>query len=189
MKVAIIDYGVGNLASLKYALERCGVNQVLVTSDRSIISAADRIVFPGVGHAKFAMERLRQTGLHCFIPTLKQPVLGVCLGMQLMCRSTQEGDVEGLGIFSAEVKRIECALKVPHMGWNTVHYIGHESESAHFYYFVHGYYADLCDHTIAYCDYGQRFSAVLSNGNFLGCQFHPEKSGLVGENFLKKFLS
>lgn len=189
MTVAIIDYGAGNLTSLRYAIQRCGVADVRVTAESDVISAADRVIFPGVGHAKYAMEQLIQTGLHTLIPGLVQPVLGICLGMQLMCLNSQEGGVEGLGIFSAKVKRFEGSIKVPHMGWNTVYSNDLHPEINDYYYFVHSYYADLCVNTMAFCDYGLKFSAVLEKNNFIGCQFHPEKSGTAGEYFLKKFLS
>lgn len=189
MTVAIIDYGAGNLTSLRYAIQRCGVDNVWVTAESDVIRAAERVIFPGVGHAKYAMEQLKLTGLHTLIPRLVQPVLGICLGMQLMCLSSQEGEVEGLGIFGAKVRRFEGSIKVPHMGWNTVYGNVRHPEINDYYYFVHSYYADLCDDTMAFCDYGLRFSAMLAKGNFIGCQFHPEKSGAAGEHFLKKFLS
>ncbi|MBK9290924.1 MAG: imidazole glycerol phosphate synthase subunit HisH [Bacteroidetes bacterium] len=188
-RVAIIDYGAGNLTSLRYALHRCGISDVVVTSKEKLIRSADRIIFPGVGHARYAMDRLTETGLHKVIPELDQPVLGICLGMQLMCRYSEEGQVEGLGIFSAEVKRFGQPLKVPHMGWNLVKYTENQTYIPEYYYFVHGYYAEVCRETVATCDYGHLFSAVLGRDNFLGCQFHPEKSGPAGEFFLKRFLS
>ncbi|HMM12516.1 MAG TPA: imidazole glycerol phosphate synthase subunit HisH [Bacteroidales bacterium] len=185
--VAVIDYGAGNLTSLRYALQRCGASEVLITKDKHIINSADRVIFPGVGHARFAMDKLQQTGLSELIPRLEQPVLGICLGMQLMCRHSEEGDVIGLGIFDAEVKRFNHGLKVPHMGWNIVQYDGHPQKNQ-YYYFVHSYYAADSDDTLARSEYGLSFSAVLAHHNFLGCQFHPEKSGESGEQFLKSFL-
>lgn len=188
MMVAVIDYGAGNLTSLKYALERCGVVNLNITSDPDVILNADRVIFPGVGHAAFAMQKLKQKSLDILIPTLKQPVLGICLGMQLMCAYSEEGEVDGLGIFEAKVRRFGSGLKVPHMGWNTVK-SATELGSDNYFYFVHSYYVEPCPQTLAVCHYGTTFSAVLRHDNFTGCQFHPEKSGYVGEQFLKQFLS
>ncbi len=188
MTVAIIDHGAGNLTSLRHAIQRCGVEDVRITAESVVISAVDRVIFPGVGHAKYTMEQLIQTGLHTLIPNLVQPVLGICLGMQLMFLNSQVGGVEGLVIFDAKVKRFEGSVKVPHMGWYTLYSNGLYPEINDYYYFVHSYYADLCDNTMAFCDYGLKFSVVLEKNNFIGCQFHPEKSGAAGEYFLKKFL-
>lgn len=188
MLVAVIDYGAGNLASLKYALERCGVVNINITSDPKVIRKADRVIFPGVGHAAFAMQKLKQKNLDEIILSLKQPVLGICLGMQLMCAYSEEGEVDGLGIFKAKVRRFGSGLKVPHMGWNTVK-SATELGSDNYFYFVHSYYVESCPQTIAVCHYGTTFSAVLRHDNFTGCQFHPEKSGEAGEQFLKHFLS
>lgn len=188
MRVAVIDYGAGNLTSLKYALQRCGVSNVQITSDRGVIRAADRVIFPGVGHAAFAMQSLKAMKLDQLIPELKQPVLGICLGMQLMCSYSEEGEVQGLGIFDAGVRRFGLGLKVPHMGWNIANF-SNELFEDNYFYFVHSYFVELCPQTVATTDYGTTFSAVLRHDNFTGCQFHPEKSGKAGEHFLKQFLS
>lgn len=184
MQVVIIDYGAGNLFSVQQAFNRLGV-ETLLTNNPEEIQKASHVIFPGVGHAESAMEQLKATQLDRLIPQLQQPVLGICLGMQLMCEYTEEGAVKGLGIFKTKVKAIENTLPVPHMGWNDV-IIG-EKETP--YYFVHSYAAELCDQTIVICSYSQPFSAVLKQDQFLGAQFHPEKSGKAGEEFLKQFLS
>ena len=188
-KVVLIDYGAGNVRSVSFALERLGIEPIL-TSDKQVIQSATHVIFPGVGHAKSAMEALSEKGLVEFIPTLKQPVLGVCLGMQLMCRFSEEGNTPGLGIFDVDVIRFNENLKVPHMGWNSL-IEGHEllqgiDEQV---YFVHSYYVPECANTMAVCDYHGRFSAALVKDNFFGCQFHPEKSGAPGAEILKRFLN
>ncbi len=195
--VAIIDYDTGNLRSVMNALERAGVEYV-VTSDHDALRAADRVILPGVGEASSAMEKLRERGLDSLIPTLTQPVLGICIGMQLMCESSEEGDAKCLGIFPTRVVKLpaesaECdMLKVPHVGWDTIESLQSPlfegiKESSHLYY-VHSYAAEICDQTIATTDYGVRFSASLHRDNFYGAQFHPEKSGAVGEAILANFL-
>lgn len=187
--IVIIDYGAGNVKSVNFAFQRLGFEPVL-SNDPEVITNADYVVFPGVGHAKSAMEQLKSKNLVKVIKELKQPVLGVCLGMQLMCRFSEEGDVEGLGIFDVDVVRFDDQLKVPHMGWNDlksgVSLINNISGQA---YFVHSYFVPLTQETIASCDYGISFSAALEKDNFYGCQFHPEKSGEVGERILKRFLA
>jgi glutamine amidotransferase len=186
--IVIIDYGAGNVKSVNFAFQRLGYQPIL-SDDPETIRKADYVVFPGVGHAKSAMENLNAKNLVEVIRTLKQPVLGICLGMQLMCRHSQEGDVEGIGIFDVDVVRFDDQLKVPHMGWNDLkdgkQLIKDISGQA---YFVHSYYVPDNKETIASCDYGITFSAALSRDNFYGCQFHPEKSGEVGERILKRFL-
>jgi glutamine amidotransferase len=187
-KIAIIDYGAGNLHSVMYALERLGVHPI-ITDNKSVLTTADLVIFPGVGHAQSAMEALRAKGLTDFIPTLKQPVLGICLGMQLMCRHTEEGDVDGLGIFDVDVLRFKGDFKVPHMGWNRLL----EGQSIlenieNDVYFVHSYYVPVVLETIAITDYHGTFSAALQKDNFYACQFHPEKSGVSGEQILRNFL-
>lgn len=187
-KVAIIDYGAGNLHSVMYALERLGVDPIL-TNDKKVLSSADLVVFPGVGHANAAMEALHAKGLVEFIPTLQQPVLGICLGMQLMCSHTEEGDVKGLGIFDENVLRFQGDFKVPHMGWNGL--IRGESIVADIdadVYFVHSYFVPVGQHTIARTEYHGEFSAALQKDNFYACQFHPEKSSKAGEQILRNFL-
>lgn len=187
-KVAIIDYGAGNLHSVMYALERLGVDPIL-TNDKKVLSSADLVVFPGVGHANAAMEALHAKGLVDFIPTLKQPVLGICLGMQLMCSHTEEGDVKGLGIFDDKVLRFQGDFKVPHMGWNGLldrSSILTDIDSD--VYFVHSYYVPVGASTIASTEYNGLFSAALQKDNFFACQFHPEKSSKAGEQILRNFL-
>lgn len=186
--IVIIDYGAGNVKSVNFAFQRLGY-EPLLTDDPEKIKSADYVVFPGVGHAKAAMETIRSKGLVGVIRNLEQPVLGVCLGMQLMCRFSEEGNVEGLGIFDVDVKKFDAALKVPHMGWNDVNdnssiMNGIDGQT----YFVHSYYVPLTNETIASCDYGIKFTAALAKDNFFGCQFHPEKSGKVGEQIMQNFL-
>lgn len=191
--VVIIDYDTGNLRSVMNALERAGVEYV-VSSDHEVIRSADRVLLPGVGEASSAMEKLRERGLDKLIPTLTQPVLGICIGMQLMCLSSEEGDAECLGIFPTRVVKLptDIGLKVPHVGWDTIEELKTPlfegiAEGSHFYY-VHSFAAELCAETIASTEYGVRFSAALHSDNFYGTQFHPEKSGSVGEMILKNFL-
>lgn len=190
MKITIIDYGAGNVFSVRSAFERIGLDPLL-SSDAHEISSSDFVIFPGVGHAEAAMAQLRQTRLDQLIPQLKQPVLGICLGMQLMCDSSEEGNTIGLGIFEdLKVVRFDETLKVPHMGWNdltnTKGFIENINESV---YFVHSYYAPISNYTIAEANYPFAFSAALEKDNFMACQFHPEKSGSTGETILKRFLS
>lgn len=191
--VVIIDYDTGNLRSVMNALERAGVEYV-VSSDHEVLRAAERVLLPGVGEASSAMEKLRERGLDKLIPTLTQPVLGICIGMQLMCLSSEEGDAECLGIFPTRVVKLptDIGLKVPHVGWDTIEELKTPlfegvAESSHFYY-VHSFAAEICPQTIASTDYGVRFSAALHRDNFYGTQFHPEKSGSVGEAILNNFL-
>lgn len=188
MKIALIDYGAGNLFSVEQAFRRIG-SEVIITADPKEISSADRIVFPGVGHADAAMKSLRESGLDEIIPSLKQPVLGICLGMQLLCESTEEGNVKGLGIFRSKVVKFDGAkCIVPHMGWNDVAF-SDDNQFDGTYYFVHSYKAVIGEDTWATCGYETAFSAALKRANFLGVQFHPEKSGEAGENILKQFLN
>ena len=186
--IVIIDYGAGNVKSVNFAFQRLGFEPVL-SHDPVVIKNANYVVFPGVGHAKSAMEQLKAKNLVKVIQELKQPVLGVCLGMQLMCRFSEEGDVDGLGIFDVDVIRFNDQLKVPHMGWNDLQngssLINGISSQA---YFVHSYFVPLTNETIATCQYGISFSVALAKDNFYGCQFHPEKSGEIGERILKRFL-
>lgn len=189
MKLTIIDYGAGNVFSVRSAFERLGVTPKL-SGNTDEISSSDLVLFPGVGHAEAAIQQLRSTGLDKLLPELKQPVMGICLGMQLMCESTEEGDTQGLGIFDGvRVVRFDEALKVPHMGWNDLYDTkGFMKGIEEPVYFVHSYYATLCNWSVAKTDYPQAFSAALEKDNFLACQFHPEKSGLAGEAILKRFL-
>ncbi len=192
METIIIDYGAGNVFSVATALERFGVRSVL-TSDPDVIRRAERVIFPGVGQAGQAMERLVRTGLDEVIPRLTVPVLGICLGMQLMCARSEEGQTEGLGIFPLDVKKFGDGVKVPHMGWNNLTELKGPlfkglGEEAPRMYFVHSYYVPVSGFSAAVCDYGFAFSAALEKDNFFGCQFHPEKSSAMGQAVLKNFL-
>lgn len=191
MKIVIINYGAGNIQSIKFAIKRLGYDAVL-TNDIEEIQGADKVIFPGVGEASSAMKKLRDSGLDKIIPTLEQPVLGICLGMQLMCNSSEEGSTEGLGIFDVDVVKFSNKVKVPQIGWNQISNLKSNlfkkiTEKEHIY-LVHSFYAPLCDETIAISDYGLNYSAALQIDNFYGTQFHPEKSSLVGEQILKNFL-
>lgn len=193
--IAIIDYDTGNLRSVKNAIARLGT-ECVVTSDHDAIRAADHVILPGVGEASSAMEKLRQRGLDQLIPTLTQPVLGICIGMQLMCRSSEEGNAQCMGIFPTDVKLLPSDLanviKVPHMGWDTIENLRGPLfdgiEDGSYFYYVHSYAPALCEATAAVTDYGCKFSAALAHGNFFATQFHPEKSGNLGETLLKNFL-
>jgi glutamine amidotransferase len=193
MAIAIIDYNAGNVRSVLYAMERMGKEAVL-TADHETIRNADKVIFPGVGAAGSTMAYLRERGLDELIPSLKQPVLGICLGMQLMCTHSEENDTRCLGIIPQEVKlfRPENREKVPHMGWNTLSnhnnsWLRAETEGKHVY-FVHSYYVELGKYTVAETNHIHPFSAVLQKDNFYATQFHPEKSGSVGEQILQDFL-
>ncbi|NOU60662.1 imidazole glycerol phosphate synthase subunit HisH [Marinifilum caeruleilacunae] len=190
--IVIIDYDAGNIQSVKYAFERLGITPV-VSKDKELIRKADKVIFPGVGEASWAMNSLRENDLIDLIPELKQPVLGICLGMQLMCESTEESDTKALGIFPVKVKRFTNEMKVPHMGWNQLSELKGDLlkgiDAAEFTYFVHSYYVPIVNETIAACDYILPFSAALQKDNFYACQFHPEKSGEVGVKILKNFIN
>lgn len=191
MKLVIIDYGAGNIKSIQFAFQRLGVESKLSNSPIEILSA-DKVIFPGVGEASNAMDKLRETKLDTLIPTLKQPVLGICLGMQLMCNYTEEGNTKGLGIFNTEVKRFLNQVKVPQMGWNTISNLKSNLfkgiNNNAFMYLVHSYYAERCSQTIATTFYGIEYASAIENENFYGVQFHPEKSSEAGEQLLKNFL-
>lgn len=191
MKIAIVKYNAGNVQSVKYALHRLGLDAVL-TNDPEELRSSDKVIFPGVGEAASAMQSLRMNRLDEFIPTLKQPVLGVCLGLQLMCRHSEERDTKCLGIFDLEVKRFEPKLKVPHMGWNMLGQLKgplmKDLPDEPYLYFVHSYYAEPGEYTVATVDYITPFSAALNRDNFYAVQAHPEKSGKTGEQILKNFL-
>ncbi|WP_221389980.1 imidazole glycerol phosphate synthase subunit HisH [Dyadobacter sp. NIV53] len=193
MKTVIIKYNAGNVQSVMYALDRIGASY-LYTDDEEEIRSADKVIFPGVGEASTAMNYLRKTGLDLMIPTLKQPVFGTCIGMQLMCRYSEENNTECMGIFDVDVKRFPAlpGLKVPHMGWNNIS--GYQSALTDqvtdnaYVYFVHSYAAPVCEFTVASCDYIQPFSAMLQKDNFYAAQFHCEISGNVGQKIMENFL-
>lgn len=192
MKIAIIDYGAGNVKSIEFALQRLGFESEL-TSDAETIKSADRVIFPGVGEASSAMNMLKSTGLDTVIPNLKQPVLGICLGMQLMCKYCEEGDTKGLDIFDVDVIKFNTNLKVPQVGWNTISNLKSDLfkniEENSYMYLVHSYYVPNHSNSIATSDYGLEYSVALHKDNFYGVQFHPEKSGKIGEQILKNFIN
>ena len=190
--IIIINYGAGNIQSIMFAIERLGFKAIL-SSNPDDIKAADKVIFPGVGEASSAMKMLASSGLDTLIPTLKQPVLGICLGMQLMCKSSEEGKTEGLGIFDVDVVKFSNKVKVPQMGWNNIYNLKSslfkgiaENE---YMYLVHSFYAPLCTEAIATTNYDLEYASALQKDNFYGTQFHPEKSGDVGEQILGNFLS
>lgn len=194
MKIVIIQYNAGNIQSVLYALERIGVTAT-VTNDVHEIQSADKVIFPGVGEASTAMQYLKERKLDLLIPDLKQPVLGICLGMQLMCQFSEENDTNCLGIFNEKVQKFsttQAHLKIPQMGWNYIYDVkSHLFKSVmdhSFTYYVHGYFATLGIHTIAKTNYIQPYSAALHKDNFYGVQFHPEKSASVGEQIIKNFI-
>lgn len=197
MNIVIIKYNAGNIESVNNALMRLGV-KAEITADPEKIKAADKVIFPGVGEASTTMEYLKQHQLDVVIKNLKQPVLGICLGQQLMCSHSEEGNVECLGIFEEKVKRFqpspgqEYITKVPHMGWNSITNLKGELLTAdlnnQFVYFVHSYYVEVGEHTAAQCNYINPFSAALKKDNFYATQFHPEKSQKVGAKILENFI-
>jgi glutamine amidotransferase len=192
VKVAIVKYNAGNTASVANALLRLGVEPI-ITDDSETLASADKVIFPGVGEASSAMAHLREKKLDDAIRSLKQPVLGVCLGMQLLCTSSEEGETECLGLLPYKVRRFSAGeLKVPHMGWNQLQELDgplfEGIPKGSYVYFVHGFYLEVGDYTTASCDYGLTFSAALSFPNFHAVQFHAEKSGAVGERILRNFL-
>lgn len=192
MKVGIVDYKAGNVTSVTYALKRLGAH-VILTNETAELNGCDKIIFPGVGHAQHAMQQLQSTQLHQWIGSCQQPLLGICLGMQLLCTHSDEGNTSCIGIFETPVRKFEAGvLKVPQMGWNTLDnmkgplFKGLPKNP--YVYFVHSYYVPLNTYTVASCGYGIDFSAALQKENFFAVQFHPEKSGAHGELILRNFL-
>lgn len=192
--IAIVKYNAGNIFSVYCALKRLGYDAVL-TDDPDLLRKADKVIFPGVGEAKAAMDHLNSTGLSDVIRNLKQPVLGICIGMQLLCRHSEESDVDCLGIFDTDIVRFnpeDPELKVPQMGWNQItdleSVLFNNVKDGAYVYYVHSYHAPICQYTIAQTDYDGKYSAALHKDNFYATQFHPEKSGCVGEQILKNFL-
>jgi len=198
MKVAVVKYNAGNIFSVIHALKRMGVEPLLTDSPEELRSA-DRVIFPGQGEASNAMRYLKERGLDKVILSLTQPVLGICIGQQLMCHHSEEGNVDCLGIFDADVKRfvpVKHEDKIPHMGWNSLSIAKEDDEKSPFsrdleglfVYFVHSFYVPVCKHTALVTDYIHPFSAAMHKDNFYATQFHPEKSGKVGQQILKNFL-
>ena len=198
--IAIVNYDTGNIRSVTNALARVGCTDWVYTDDKKILAQADKVILPGVGEASTAMAKLARRGLDTFIPTLTQPVLGICVGTQLMCQSSEEGDAQCMGIFRTKVIKFQSDIansgeqpfKVPHMGWNQITDLRTPlfegvDEGAYIYY-VHSYYPELCADTIATSHYINGFSGALGRDNFFGTQFHPEKSGIVGAQIIKNFL-
>lgn len=191
MKVVLIQYNAGNERSVLFALKRLGVEAV-VSNDPDVVRSADKVIFPGVGEARSAMASLRESRLDQVIPTLTQPVLGICLGMQILCRWSEENETPCLGVFPQRVVRLRTDKKIPHIGWNgLVSFSGplFESVSATpYFYFVHSYAVEIGESTCATCEYGEPFSAAIQHENFYAVQFHPEKSAVQGEKVLRNFL-
>ena len=189
--VAIIDYNVGNVKSLQFALERLGVKSIL-TNDYGLIKKSEKVIFPGQGAASTAMDKLKEVGLDKLIPNLKQPVLGICLGMQLLCENTEEGDVDGLGIIKCKGIKFSDKLKVPQMGWNKVKKLRtrlfNKINEGDYMYLVHSYFVPTINETIGQSEYGLTYSVAVQKENFFGVQFHPEKSSSAGSQLLKNFL-
>ncbi|GAA4271725.1 imidazole glycerol phosphate synthase subunit HisH [Aquimarina gracilis] len=192
MKIVIINYGAGNIQSIKFAIQRLGYEAILSNDPEEIITA-DKVIFPGVGEASSAMKKLKESGLDTLVPKLKQPVLGICLGMQLMCNYTEEGNTTGLGIFDVEVVRFNHGVKVPQIGWNQIESLKSQLfngvNEKEYIYLVHSYYATVTRETVAQSSYGVTYSTALHKDNFYGTQFHPEKSSDVGEKILSNFLN
>jgi len=193
MNVAVLKYNAGNIRSVDFALQRLGIN-ALITDNPEELIAADRVIFPGVGEASSAMNYLRNHQLDKLIINLKQPVLGICLGMQLLCKSSDENDAECLGIFEQKVKRFpETGLKIPQIGWNNIYRLSSDLfdgiKENDYMYFVHGYYVEKCNESIALADYGLEYSVAIRKDNFFAVQFHPEKSGVSGQKILENFLN
>lgn len=203
--IAIVNYDTGNIRSVTNALARVGCTEWIYTDDKTLLTQADKVILPGVGEASTAMAKLAERGLGTFIPTLTQPVLGICVGTQLMCQSSEEGDVECMGIFRTKVKKFQNMQlsadgtaeglpieKIPHMGWNQITNLRtplfKDIDEGAYIYYVHSYYPVLCPDTIATSHYINDFSGALGRDNFFGTQFHPEKSGAIGAQIIKNFL-
>ena len=213
--IAVVNYDTGNIRSVTNALRRVGCTEWVYTDDKTLLSQADKVILPGVGEASSAMAKLAERGLDSFIPTLTQPVLGICIGTQLMCESSEEGNAQCMGIFRTKVKKFRpeayqgaqelvtdgepstlipypSTLKVPHMGWNQITNLCsplfRDIDEGAYIYYVHSYYPELCEDTIATTHYLDAFSGALRRNNFYGTQFHPEKSGVVGAQIIKNFL-
>ncbi|AWL08115.1 Imidazole glycerol phosphate synthase subunit HisH [Aquirufa nivalisilvae] len=194
MEIAIVKYNAGNVASVMYALDRIGVPYTW-TDDEAMLRQADKVIFPGVGEASTAMAHLKEKGLDLLIPQLKQPVLATCIGMQLLCKHSEENDTTCMGVFDVEVKRFQShELKIPHVGWNSIHAnqdnpLMKGLKKEEFVYFVHSFYVPLNSLTTAVCDYVQPFSAMLHQDNFYAAQFHAEISGMAGQRIIENFLA
>lgn len=191
MKIVIINYGAGNIQSIKFAIQRLGFKATLSDNPQEI-KKADKVIFPGVGEASSAMKKLKLSGLNQLIPTLKQPVLGICLGMQLMCNYCEEGNTKGLGIFDVDVVKFKNSVKIPQIGWNQIENLKSnlfkKIKKKEFMYLVHSYYVPLNSNTIATTEYGIKYTSAMQKDNFYGTQFHPEKSSFAGAQILKNFL-
>ena len=194
MEIAIIKYNAGNVQSVMYALDRIGVKYHW-TDDEKTIQSADKVIFPGVGEASTAMSYLREKGLDQLIPSLKQPVLATCIGMQLLCKESEENNTICMGVFDVSVKRfVSTDLKIPHVGWNSIYAQGENTlmqglKKEEFVYFVHSYFAPVNPYTTAVCNYTQPFSAMLQKDNFYAAQFHAEISGMAGQKIIQNFLA
>jgi len=192
MKIVLIRYNAGNIHSVRLALNRLG-SKPMVSDDPEIILTADKVIFPGVGEASSAMKYLHEKKITDLLPKLKQPVLGICLGLQLMCRYSEENDTKCLGIFDVNVKKFPPSDKIPHMGWNTVFNLTgplfSNIDQKSYVYFVHSYFAQISTNTVAISEYIFNFSSALQKDNFFAVQFHPEKSGVIGERLLRNFIS
>lgn len=191
MNVAIIKYNAGNVCSILNALNRIGIEPI-ITDNAEYISTADKVIFPGVGEASSAMQYLKEHRLDIVIRNLKQPLLGICLGMQLLCRFSEENNTSCLGIFDQDIKKFSSEKKIPQIGWNSINELSSELfkgiKDEEYVYFVHSYYAEITENTIATTDYGVKYSSALQKGNFYATQFHPEKSGIIGAKIIENFI-
>ena len=192
MKVAIIKYNAGNVCSIYNAINRLGIEPIITDNSEQILTA-DKIIFPGVGEASSAMQYLKQHNLDSVIKDLKQPLLGICLGMQLLCRFSEENNTPCLGIFNQDIKKFTSSNKIPQIGWNSIDTLSSELfkgiNNNEYVYFVHSYYAEISENTIAETDYGIKYSSALQKGNFYATQFHPEKSGFIGSKIIENFIN